>query len=242
MHSLANELILLAAAAAVLAGAVLLGVSLLLYPWPFAPTDKRRLLKFSALWLVVLAGLTAVAVHAQVPPEAARYRAELTRAAHSQWGLDAPVAALAAQVHQESAWNPQAVSRVGARGLAQFMPGTARWWCGREGATAADCQPHNPAWALRALVGYDKYLFDRAPARYTDRDKMHVALRAYNGGLGHWQAEATATGLPQPTVDQVAAACGRAGRHASHCGENLGYPARILGILQPRYAAWGPSL
>lgn len=28
-----------------------------------------------------------------------RYRAELTRAAHSQWGLDAPVAVLAPQVH-----------------------------------------------------------------------------------------------------------------------------------------------
>lgn len=180
--------------------------------------------------------------HAQVPPEAARYRAELTRAAHSQWGLGAPVAALAAQVHQESAWNPQAVSQVGAAGLAQFMPATARWWCDTNGIGLAQCQPKNPTWALRALVGYDKYLFDRAPTRYTDRDRMHVALRAYNGGLGHWRAEAKASGLPQPTVDQVAAACGLASRHLSHCRENLGYPARILGVLQPRYATWGKSL
>ena len=179
---------------------------------------------------------------AQVPPQAARYKLTLLREAHGQWGLDAPVAAFAAQVHQESGWRPDAVSRVGARGLAQFMPATARWWCERGGIAQVDCLPHNPTWALRALVGYDKFLFDRAPERYNERDRMHVALRAYNGGLGHWQAEARATGLPQPTVDQVAAACGRASRHVSHCRENLGYPHRILLVLQPRYANWGPQL
>ncbi|MBL8370039.1 MAG: transglycosylase SLT domain-containing protein [Burkholderiaceae bacterium] len=192
----------------------------------------------TALVMTVL----AASAHAQVPPGAARYRAELTRAAHSQWGLDAPVAALAAQVHQESGWMPQAVSRVGAAGLGQFMPATARWWCQREGTAPAQCLPHNPTWALRALVGYDKYLFDRAPARYTARDRFWVALRAYNGGLGHWRAEAESTGVSDPSRPQVDAACGRAKRHPAHCSENLDYPARIMGILQPRYATWGPSL
>ena len=180
--------------------------------------------------------------HAQVPAEAARYRAELMRAAHSQWGLNAPVAVLAAQVHQESSWNPQAVSRVGARGLAQFMPGTTAWWCGRTGTGAADCLPHNPIWALRALVGYDKYLYDLTPAHYSMRDRMWVALRGYNGGLGHWRAEATRTGRPFPTREQVDAACGAAKRSVVHCPENLGYPHRILTVLQPRYASWGRGL
>lgn len=180
--------------------------------------------------------------HAQVPPQAARYRAELTRAAHAQWGLNAPVAVLAAQVHQESTWNPQAVSRVGARGLGQFMPGTTSWWCGRTGTGAADCLPNNPAWALRALVGYDKYLRDLTPAHYSERDRMWVALRGYNGGLGHWQLEAARTGLPSPTREQVDAACGSAKRSAVHCPENLGYPRRIMSVLQPRYASWGPGL
>ena len=31
-----------------------------------------------------------------------------------------------------------------------------------------DCLPYNPAWALRAMVGYDKFLFDRTPG-YMDR-------------------------------------------------------------------------
>ena len=177
-----------------------------------------------------------------VPRSAVRYRSDLVRIARSEWGLNAPVATFAAQVHQESAWNPQAVSRVGARGLGQFMPGTATWWCERTGLAAADCQPHNPSWALRSLVGYDKYLYDRSPARYGDHDRMWVALRSYNGGLGHWQAEARATGAREPTREQVDAACGKARRAQLHCKENLGYPRRILQELQPRYATWGPGL
>lgn len=190
------------------------------------------------LWVV----LGPSEAHAQVPAAAHAHRATLTRAAHSQWGLNAPIAALAAQVHQESGWQPQAVSRVGAAGMAQFMPGTAKWWCGLNGLEPAQCQPTNPTWALRALVGYDKWLFERTPTRYSAYDRMHVALRAYNGGLGHWQAEAKATGLRTPSREQVDAVCGAARRHHSHCPENLGYPHRILVVLQPRYAAWGPGV
>lgn len=195
---------------------------------------------FGALLLTAL----AAAAHAQVPPEAARYRADLTRAAHSQWGLDAPIAALAAQVHQESGWHPQAVSQVGAAGLAQFMPATARWWCDLNGMSRDQCQPQNPTWALRALVGYDKYLFDRAPPRFSPGDRLWVALRAYNGGLGHWQAEArNAPGWATDTHTRqgVDAACGTARRHPVHCRENLGYPKMILWVHQPRYATWGPA-
>ncbi len=191
-------------------------------------------------WLGLLWAVLPGGAHAQVPPAAAAHRATLTRAAHSQWGLDAPLPALAAQVHQESGWNAMATSPVGAQGLAQFMPATATWWCELNGMRPADCQPRNPAWALRALVGYDKWLYDRTPLRYSTRDRMWVALRAYNGGLGHWQAEARlAHGSTREAVD---AACGLARRAALHCSENLGYPARILGVLQPRYATWGALL
>ena len=196
-------------------------------------------LRLQLLCLVVLCVPQAIA---QVPTEAGRYRAELVRAAHSQWGLDAPVAALAAQVHQESGWNPEAVSHVGAKGLAQFMPATATWWCQVNGLSTADCQPTNPTWALRALVGYDKWLWDRIPARYGAHDRLWAALRAYNGGLGHWQQESKLAGAVNPSRDQVDGACGRAKRAAVHCTENLGYPARILAKLQPRYLTWGPGV
>lgn len=175
-----------------------------------------------------------------VPQEAQRYRAELVRAAHTQWGLDAPVAAFAAQVHQESAWQPRAVSQVGARGLAQFMPATARWWCELYGLAALDCQPENPTWALRAMVGYGRWLYERTPTQYAARDRFWVALRAYNGGLGHWQAERRLAAAD--TREAVDAACGRARRARLHCAENLGYPQRILNVLQARYAGWGLTL
>ena len=207
---------------------------------------SQKTILWAMLWAVGMAALVvilaAVAAHAQIPPEAARYRAELTRAAHSHWGLDAPVATLAAQVHQESSWQPDAVSRVGALGLAQFMPATARWWCDLHRLQATECNPRNPTWALRSLVGFDKYLYDRTPTRYSAADRMWVALRGYNGGLGHWQAEASRTGVPLPTRQQVDAACGKARRAPVHCAENLGYPQRIIRVLQPRYATWGAVL
>lgn len=178
------------------------------------------------------------------PAAAAPWRGELLRAAHSQWGLDAPVAVFAAQVHQESGWQPQAVSRVGAQGMAQFMPATARWWCQLQGLQPVDCQPSNPTWALRALVGYDRWLWQRLASADVPPDgaaaRMWATLRSYNGGLGHWQAEARLAASPDRLdVDQ---ACGRARRAALHCPENLGYPQRIMVTLQPRYIAWGPTL
>lgn len=197
----------------------------------------------AAVGLVLACALLALAlpVQAQVPQAAQPYRALLVRTAHAVWGLDAPVAVFAAQVHQESAWRADAVSRVGAQGLAQVMPATATWIAGVDPALAAR-QPFSPAWALRALVTYDRWLYERTPARYAPKDRMWVALRGYNGGLGHWQAEAAASGAARPTRVQVDAACGRAKRAPVHCRENLDYPHRILVVIQPRYAAWGPGL
>jgi membrane-bound lytic murein transglycosylase MltF len=86
-------------------------------------------------------------------------------------------------------------------------------------------------------VGYNVYLYKRTPPPFADYDRLWLALRGYNGGEGHWQAEARTTGLAQPAREQIDAACGQARRAALHCAENLGYPRRILVVLQPRYAA-----
>lgn len=197
----------------------------------------RSLFRIAAL---VLLGAMGCA-QAQVPQAAQAYRSDLIRTARAVWGMDAPIAVFAAQVHQESAWNPRAVSRVGAQGLAQFMPATTHWIAGLTPDLAAQ-QPFNPAWALRALVQYDLWLYQRTPKRYTNRDRIWVALRGYNGGLGHWNAEAASSGLTQPSREQVDAACGMAKRAAIHCRENLGYPQRILNVLQPRYLQWGSGI
>ena len=206
---------------------------------------RSRHLRAAIFAAVALASATlgyCTKAQAQVPAAAQQHRALLVRTANATWGLGAPVAVFAAQVHQESAWKPEAVSRVGAGGLAQFMPATAAWWCDLNKLAPAACQPHNPAWALRALVGYDKYLYDRTPSHYSAYDRMWVALRGYNGGLGHWQREAAVSGAAQPTRQQVDAACGKARRAPVHCRENLHYPQRILVELQPRYSNWGGGL
>ena len=52
----------------------------------------------------------------------ARFRGPIARAA-SRWNV--PAGLLAAQLMAESGFNPFAVSPAGARGIAQFMPGTA---------------------------------------------------------------------------------------------------------------------
>ncbi|MBO9538742.1 transglycosylase SLT domain-containing protein [Herbaspirillum sp.] len=175
-----------------------------------------------------------------IPASAAKYRGELVRAAHAGWGLDAPVAVFAAQIHQESGWNPEAVSQVGALGMAQFMPATARWWCETNGIASSACAPKNPTWAMRALVGYDRWLFDRVRG-LNEFDRLWAMSRSYNGGLGHWQQEAA---IVRPAIDHqsVDAACGKAKRHPSFCRENLDYPRRILIVLQPRYQGWGRSV
>ena len=180
-----------------------------------------------------------------LPLGARRWRADLVRAAYNTWGLDAPVPVFAAQVHQESTWRSDRVSRVGAVGMGQFMPETASWWCRANRMTAEQCRPRNPVWSLRALVGYDKWIWDQI-GRIHGADEMDQfsrmwgTLRAYNGGLGNWKAEAHRAGsLDRLAVD---AACGRARRHRSHCPENLGYPQRIMVELQPAYAAWGPLI
>lgn len=194
-----------------------------------------------ALAAVTSAPGAAVAADGVAAPSraASAYRGDLTRAAHSAWGLDAPIPAFAAQIHQESGWNPNAVSKVGARGMAQFMPATATWWCALNDLAVADCQPSNPVWSMRAMVGYDRWLFQRVHGA-SEFDRLWAADRSFNGGLGHWQREAALAGSPRR--HDIDAACGRASRAPVHCAENLGYPKRILIQLQPIYGGWGRTV
>lgn len=197
---------------------------------------------FVFFWAVVSLVLLAIAFIGKayaaelIPPNAHKHRADLTRAAHAVWGLNAPVPMFAAQIHQESAWQANALSKVGAQGMAQFMPATAKWWCSVNNLNLQECQPNNPQWAFRAMVGYDKWLYERVRGA-NEYDLMYAVLRSYNGGLGHWQAEARlAAGRDRQLID---AACGKAKRSRVHCRENLSYPKRILNVYQPRYFGWG---
>lgn len=179
-----------------------------------------------------------------IPAQAAQHRATLIREARAQWGINAPSATFGAQIQQESNWNPSDVSPVGAQGLAQFMPATARWLPSVAPDTGEPL-PFNPGWAIRALVTYDRWLWQRIHAA-TNCDRMAMTLSAYNGGLG-WLNRDTRLAAAQgrdPALwwDHVETV--NAGRSSASIRENRHYPRRILRTLEPVYTAagWGGGM
>ena len=177
-------------------------------------------------------------------PPAEQYRRELIRESRAVWGINAPVALFAAQIHQESQWNLRAVSPVGAQGLAQFMPKTGKWIAAQYPELAAN-NPFNPSWAMRALVQYNHWHWQRIAAR-TDCDRWAFVLSAYNGGLGWVQrdkAKAKAAGV-DPLRYWGAVEHINAGRSRANFKENRGYPQRIIYRWQPHYIkdGWGEGV
>ena len=190
----------------------------------------------------------AKAAEVQIPRAALQHRATLTREARAAWGLNAPVSTFAAQIHTESWCRNDTVSGVGAQGLAQFMPATAKWLptVAPETGTPA---PFNPAWSLRACVVYDRWLYDRlSPMRAASLDacdRMAFALSAYNGGIwwvGKDRTLSARKGLdPDRYFGSVETV--NAGRKESSIRENRQYVAYIF-ERQAAYirAGWGPGV
>lgn len=205
---------------------------------------------FSGLILLVVLPLAAVLsnvpmARADVPSDAQQYRRDLTRIAQAEWGLDAPVATFAAQVHQESRWRFNAKSPVGAQGLGQVMPATADWLAQRFPDTLGNIEPFNPTWSLIALVSYDRWLADRIKGR--DACERHaMVLSSYNGGLG-WLIRdrklASAKGA-DPLVWFGSIERFNAGRSVAAFRENRGYPRLILKTFEAQYiaAGWGEGV
>ena len=141
---------------------------------------------------IIGAGTCNAAAEVTIPRAAQQYRATLVRAAHATWGLDAPVAVFAAQVHTESWWRNDTVSHAGAQGLAQVMPATARWLPSVAPETGKPA-PFNPGWSLRALCVYDKWLWhcwgDHPVHRANAKTHAHVWYRdvwLFSGGEGQY--------------------------------------------------------
>ncbi|MEW6648169.1 MAG: transglycosylase SLT domain-containing protein [Pseudomonadota bacterium] len=197
---------------------------------------KRLLPLLLVLFQVGCVADTASAIDS-VPRAAAQHRRTLTAEAYRVWGLDAPVALFAGQVHQESAWNPQAQSPFAA-GIAQFTPATASW-IGTVDADLAEPAPFNPAWGLRALVIYDRWLYERISAA-TECDRWAMTLSSYNGGLGWLNRDrklASAQGAdPARWWSHTELYSNRA---AWAIRENRDYPRRILLRWAPLYEASG---
>ena len=181
-----------------------------------------------------------VRVEAQAAPMVAQpYQRALTREARALWGLNAPVAAMGAEIEQESGWNPDARSAY-AGGLAQFTPQTAAWISGAYRKELGENQPFNPQWAIRALVRYDFDLRRQVAPAASDCDHWGFTLSAYNGGAGNLAKDRAICRAndcdPTRWFGEVERFTSRAPAAAK---ENRAYPRRILLKLQSNYADWG---
>lgn len=168
-----------------------------------------------------------------LPAEVLPHRQAIVREAQFRFGIPAPAALFAGQIAQESGFNPNARSRVGALGLSQFMPGTAKWAGEQLDSPAA---PLDPIWSVRAMVFYVRWLYDRVTYK-TDCDRFGAALSAYNGGLGwHNKRQAAA---PDPTDFWGSVRLVNPGITPANQRENQEYPHRIVYERQNRFRAIG---
>lgn len=165
------------------------------------------------------------------------YQRDIQSAAEFFFGVPAPSPTIAAQIAQESNFNPNARSTVGALGLLQFMPATAEWASKTGGFGIA--APLDPAWSIRAGTWYDRYLYDRVKMANTPCDRWLFALSGYNGGE-KWRALRQAasrdpgswamTGSINPGISEASQR------------ENSQYGPRIVYVLQPKFSALGYNI
>jgi len=98
-----------------------------------------------------------------------------------------PAPLLAAQLEQESGFNPNAVSSAGAQGIAQFMPGTFAS-VGRDEDGNGTASPFDPGDAIMAQGRYMCSLADQMAkglaAGTLHGDLQALTLAAYNAGPG----------------------------------------------------------
>jgi len=200
-------------------------------------------IRLALFWLALL---FVSAVHAQsvaIPDASALYRHRVEQVVADVFGVNGSPARLAAQLHQESTWRAGAQSPVGAQGIAQFMPATARWMAELFADELGAFDPWNPVQAIHAAALYDRWLYQRVqPFGYTrlsECSRWAFTLRAYNGGeTWLWRERGLTLANRQDPNDWRAVARWRSRGVNAH-RENIAYPQRILLVLEPAYVAAG---
>ena len=135
---------------------------------------------------------------------------------------------LKAQYYQESLLNPNAVSHVGAKGIAQFMNPTWKDVV-RELKIPKRIRPTNTKWAIRAGAYYMSKLRRSWKSKRKERDRYNLSLASYNAGFGNLlKAQRFAGGAIefQPIIDQLHLVTGR------HAAETRQYVVRIWKIYK----------
>lgn len=136
----------------------------------------RLLLSITAFVFLLCSGLQAASF-----PD--RYDEQIRRATHLYWGDYPDWLGWKAQLFQESRLRPDAVSPVGAKGIAQFMPGTWRDVMRAMGVRGA-VSPADAALAIEAGAFYMAQLRRQWRAPRPALDRQQLAQASYNAGLG----------------------------------------------------------
>jgi hypothetical protein len=163
----------------------------------------------------------------------AQYRQLIERSAASCPQI--PVGVFAAQLQVESDFDPGVVSRVGALGIAQFMPGT--WvYFGRDIDGNGRASPFDPADAIDAQVRFMCELHGQALGSSVPGEPLALALAGYNAG---WGAVTRYRGIPPYAETQAYVKRILRGwpQFATSVGQALsGVPADVLpgGLVLPR--------
>lgn len=158
-----------------------------------APTEIAALAEVPSDVFVPEIAVAHPARHAVAVPH--NYQAKVAELAAR---FDLSPSLIEAMVWQESRWNANAVSPVGAQGLAQLMPGTAR---------DLGVDPRDPFANLEGGARYLREQIDRFDGN------LEKALAAYNAGPGRVER---AGGIPRIRETQlyVAAIMGRLSNHS----------------------------
>ncbi|MFT8395946.1 NlpC/P60 family protein [Propionibacterium sp.] len=168
-----------------------------------------------ALVLVTSNQTSSSTVNGAVSGVPSQYEAAVSKAGTVCQAITAPV--LAAQIAQESNWNPQARSGAGAEGISQFLPAT---WAsaGVDGDGDGKADIWNPA---DAIISQGHYMCDLASQVQHDLDTKRVhgdlvslTLAAYNAGLGNVEASGGSPGINE-TITYVSTILGNATHYLS---------------------------
>jgi soluble lytic murein transglycosylase-like protein len=133
---------------------------------------------------------------------------------------------IAGIIRQESAFDPKATSPVGARGLMQLMPLTAREMSQKAGVAYVPDRLYDPAMSVRLGSIYFRELLDRFDGN------VELALASYNGGPNRIKRLWTEKGPNAQLADFL---------ETLNIDESRNYVKRIL-VLADSYRQLYPSL
>lgn len=102
-----------------------------------------------------------------------------------------------AQLWVESNLNPMAVSPVGARGLAQIMPGTWNQWAPRTPQVGSkDVSPFDAKASIFTGAAYMRWLWNQWSTPRPLMDRWALTAASYNSGLGDLLEAQKVQGMP----------------------------------------------